>query len=122
MSERLEGIQSQALTLGFLAFGALLVGSGVVLSAQPGPAASTGVSTLCLAALVAGYLWMRRLLSRLRYVSGELGNTAEQIAGGAAQLAAASHSLAQGIAQQSESVSDVAGNSELMASVMRQSA
>jgi methyl-accepting chemotaxis protein len=122
MSERLDTNQSQRLTLGFVAFGVLMGGSGLVLLGQPGRVASIGVATVCFAAFGAAYGWMRRILSRLRSVSGELGQAAEQIATAAAQLAAASHSLARGIAQQSESVSEVSGSSELMASIMRQSA
>jgi methyl-accepting chemotaxis protein len=73
-------------------------------------------------ALVIGYCLLRRFLARVAGISAELVAAADQVAAGAAQLATASQVLAQGVTAQSASLNDSCGTSELMASIMRQSA
>lgn len=122
MSEQLSGGQSRSFALGFIGFGVLMAGAGVVLRGKHGTAVVGSTSAICYAALAAAYAKVRRLIQRVHAVSSELAEGAEQVAGAAAQLAAASQSMAKDIAHQSQSIGEVSGSSELMASIMRQSA
>ncbi len=113
---------SARLIFGFIALAALWAGGGLVLAARPGPLVLAGVAAIWLAASAAAYAWVRPQLRRLSTISADLAEAADQIATASAQLASANQVLAQGISKQAASVSEVSGSSELMASIMRQSA
>lgn len=108
--------------LGFIAFGILIGAAGLLQASNPSPLSASCAFVAGYGALTFGYTTTRRLARRVRAISLELGQAAGQIAEASAQLASANQMMAQGIAAQSESVSGVAGSSELMASIMRQTA
>lgn len=99
---------------------ALLAVSGFALVAWPGPRTVTVVSIVCLAALAALYWRVRKLLRNLGDISAGMAERAAQVADAAARVASSSQAVGEGAEAQVTSLGDVAGSSELMASILRQ--
>jgi methyl-accepting chemotaxis protein len=122
MEQRGHAKEGRAIGGAFVVLAGLLAGTGWLLTV-PAPVLVKGSAVgVCYAGLAAAYLWVRRLILRIGRLSLQLGSAAEQIAAAAAGLASANQMLSQTVSSQAESVSSVSGSSELMASIMRQSA
>jgi len=108
------------LTLAMVGLATVVAVSGVALVTWPGPPTITLVSIVCLAALVALYWRVRKLLRDIGSISAGMAKTAAQAADAAARVASGSRALGDGTESQANSLGEVAGSSELMTSILRQ--
>lgn len=122
MRERWNGNRGYRVAGAFAVFGGLMGGAGMVLAGPQTAIVKGCAAAVCYAALAGGYAWIRGLIGSIGEISVQLGDAADQIAAAAAGLASANQTLSQSVTGQAESVSSVSGSSELMASIMRQSA
>jgi len=104
-----------------LGLAALLAATGYAVVTRPEPAVISAAAIVCLAALAALYWRARRLLGDLERISAGMADAAAQVALATAQVASSSHALKEGAGSQANSLGEVAGSSELMTSILRQS-
>ena len=110
------------LNLAFLGL-SLLLGVSVLLVAYGAGAIVLWIlAALWTTALSAGFMASRRLGRELGAVAVGVREGSAQVSSAAGQLASASQALAQGVSTQASSLTEASGTSELMASIMRQSA
>ena len=108
--------------LAFAGFGAVITAAGIIIVTAHAMAPRALAAGACYAALAGLCAWMVRRSARIGKIAAELASTSREIASAAAALASANDSTARTVSAQSEAVGAVSGSSELMASIMRQSA
>ena len=120
MGERELG-NGTKLSLAMVGLGALLAAAGFAVVARPEPGVIGLASMACLAAL-AGLHWRGwKLLRELDRISAGMAEAVAQVTDATARVASSSHALGEGTESQATSLGDVAGSSELMTSILRQS-
>jgi methyl-accepting chemotaxis protein len=84
------------------------------------------VTVIVVAAILAGILLAffisRGIVTVLRYISGQMGQSADQVASASSQVAASSQSLAEGSSEQASSLEQTSSSLEEMAAQTRQNA
>jgi methyl-accepting chemotaxis protein len=106
----------------FLALSLAIAGAGTVIGGSRDPLAKAGAAAICYSVLAWAWWLVIRRERRIRQIATELNVASREIAGAAVALASANEAMAHTVAGQSDAVSAVSGSSELMASIMRQSA
>ncbi|MGA2590954.1 MAG: methyl-accepting chemotaxis protein [Bryobacteraceae bacterium] len=110
------------LKLAFAALLLLLAVSALLVFLGVGAHALWIVAALWIAALSAAFILSRRISRELGAIAVGVREGSAQVASAAVQLSSASQSLAQGVSTQASSLTEASGTSELMASIMRQTA
>ena len=98
----------------------LLAVSGFAVVTRPEPRTIILASIVSLAALVALYGRAWKLLRDLEGISAGMTEAAGQVANATARVACSSQTLGEGAESQATSLGEVAGSSELMTSILRQ--
>ncbi len=111
---------SRATAIGFPGFAVFLTAAGVLGARAP---FGTRMCLLggCYAALAAGYLTLHRFISAVRSAADRMASLVEAIGRDSAGLTKISRALSEAASQQSESVEQACGTTELMVSITRQS-
>ncbi len=110
----------RATAIGFPVFAAFATAAGILATRAP-LGARVLLLLACYAMLALGYLTIRRSISVIRGVAGDMVTVVDAMNRNSAGLTEISRSISEGASQESESVEQACGTTDLMVSITRQS-